>query len=92
MYIKIYDRALALARAPTELNYGEILTLSYIHSFYENGGRCFATNKALADVLETSERTVKRWIQNLKEKKLVDVYYEDVNGVERRVIGSKLAI
>jgi len=73
---------LTLARAPTSLNYGQIIMLAYIKGF-EN---CFITNKALAELLGTSERTIKRWVQELKEKNLLNVYYEEENGRERRIL------
>lgn len=91
MYIKIYDRILALARAPTEINYGQVILLSYIYSLNENGD-CFITNRALAELLGTSERTIKRWLQELKEKGLLDVYYEDFEGRERRFMVTELSL
>ena len=92
MYIKIYDRVLALARAPTRINYGEIIMLSYIYALSENGNRCFITNGALAELLGTSERTIKRWIQELRDKDLLDVYYDEIDGRECRVMVPKLAL
>ena len=92
MYVKVSDRALTLARAPTELNYGQIIMLSHIYSLSENG-KCYMTNRAFADMLHTSERTIKRWIQEMKEKKVLEVYYEVDDGRERRVLRvSKLAL
>ena len=91
MYIKIDSRALRLAREPTELNYGEILLLSQIASLSEKG-KCFMTNKAFAEMLCTSERTIKRWIADLRKKQLLDVYYEEISGFERRVMVSKVAL
>lgn len=91
MYIKIPDRILALARAPTEINYGEVILLSHIFALNENN-KCFISNAALAELLGTSERTIKRWLQELRDKDLIDVYYEEVEGRERRIIVPKLSL
>ena len=91
MYIRIDSRVLELARAPTELGYGEILLFSQIVSLSEKG-KFFMTNKAIADLFCTSERTVKRWIANLKSKGLIDIFYEDIDGYEKRVMVSKMAL
>ena len=85
-FIKVEPRTLALVRAPTELNYGEVLLLSQIKSFDD---KCFMTNKAFAEALCTSERTIKRWLTDLRNKDLIFVYYEEVGGAERRIIGVK---
>lgn len=85
-FIRVEPRMLTLVRAPTEISYGEVLFLSVVKSF---NGKCFMTNKAFADLLCTSERTVKRWITNLRNKELIVVYYEEFNGAERRFIGVK---
>ena len=85
-FIKVEPRTLALVRAPTELNYGEVLLLSMISSF---DGKCFMSNKGFADALCTSERTIKRWLTDLRIKELIIVYYEEVGGTERRIIGVK---
>ena len=92
MYIKIPDRILALARAPTEINYGEVILLSHIFALNKSGNKCFISNAALAELLGTSERTIKRWLQELRDKNLIDVYYEEVEGRERRVMVSKLSL
>ena len=85
MYVKVTDDVLALARPPTELNYGEIIMLAHIKGLSENG-KCFMSNRAFADMLHTSERTVKRWIQEMREKHVLDIYYEEDEGRERRVL------
>lgn len=87
MYIKVCDNVLALARSPTELCYGEILLLSLIISF----DKCYMTNKTFAELLYSSERSIKRWLMNLKRNDLIEVYYDNVKGVERRVVVPKLA-
>ena len=76
MYINIQDELLKLARAPTELNYGEIILLALI----TNIDKFYMTNEALANLMNTSIRTIKRWLANLKEKGLIDIYYEEVGG------------
>lgn len=86
MYVKVTDRALSLARSPTALNYGEIIMLSHIVSLSENG-KCYMSNRAFADMLNTSERTIKRWIQDMREKQVLELYYEEQDdGRERRVL------
>ena len=91
MYIKIPDRILALARAPTEINYGEVILLSHIFALNESS-KCFISNAALAELLGTSERTIKRWLQELRDKNLIDIYYEEVEGRERRIMVPKLSL
>lgn len=92
MYVKVSDRALTLARAPTNLNYGQIIMLSHIASLSESG-KCYMSNRAFADMLHTSERTIKRWVQEMREKHILEVYYEETEGRERRVLRvSKLAL
>ena len=86
------DRILALARAPTEINDGEVILLSHIFALNESGNKCFISNAALAELLGTSERTIKRWLQELRDKNLIDVYYEEVEGRERRVMVPKLSL
>lgn len=88
MYINIQDELLKLARAPTELNYGEIILLALI----TNIDKFYMTNEALANLMNTSIRTIKRWLANLKEKGLIDIYYEEVGGAERRIMVSKMTL
>lgn len=92
MYIQIPDVLLHLAREPCCLNYGEIILLAHVTSLSKNG-KCYITNKALAELLCTSERTIKRWISDLRDKKLIIIYYEELNMGERRIIEvSKVAL
>ena len=87
MYIQITDTLLQLAREPTELNYGEIMLLAHIISI----GKCFMSNSSIADLFCTTERTIKRWLTNMKQKGIIKVYYENINGSERRVIVSDIS-
>lgn len=82
MYVHLDEELLQLAREPTSLNYGEILLLALI----KNVDEFFMSNEAIANMFYTSIRTVKRWLSNLNQKELIAVYYENVNGKERRHI------
>ena len=86
MYIHVTDRMLNLVRAPTNLSYGEILLLAYISGLE----RVYITNETLADLLNTSVRSIKRWLSKLNAESLIDVYYERINGVDRRIIVPKM--
>lgn len=91
MYIQVSDKLLQFVRAPDELNYGEIILLSHIVSLNKGENKCFMSNKALADLLNTTERTIKRWIAHLKERDLVKTYYEYNGSKERRVMVPNLS-
>ena len=91
MYFAVDKKIFKLTKKPMELNYGELFLLAYIDSF-RNGKVCYMTNKALANILGTSERTVVRWLTNLKQKELIKIYYEEIDCRERRVLASNLAL
>ena len=44
------------------------------------------SNRAFADMLHTSERTIKRWVQEMREKHILEVYYEETEGREQRIL------
>ena len=68
-----------------DMGYGEAMLLCLIKSLSKKG-KCYMTNKSLADVFNTSERTVQRWLMTLHQSGYITSYYEEVNGHERRVI------
>ena len=84
MYINVDEKLIRLAREPTELNYGEILLLSLIKSM--SADEFFMSNEAIANLMCTSVRSVKRWLSNLSKHKLIEVYYDTISGKEKRVI------
>ena len=84
-FVKIENELFKLTDKPHSLNYGEICLLAFI-SNYSKGNRFFMTNKLIATSLNTSERTIKRWIANLRDKKLILIHYEEVAGKEKRII------
>ena len=51
-----------------ELNTTEKLILSLVISFIKNGDKCYASNNFLADLFNTSERTISKTIRSLIEK------------------------
>jgi len=90
MYINVDEEILQLAREPTELNYGEILLLALIINLSEND-KFFMSNEAIANLMCTSIRTVKRWLANLNKNGLIDIYYDTISGKEKRIIVPKLS-
>jgi len=89
MYINIDCRLFKLAREPTSLNYGEIVLLSLIKGMQSKGG-FFMSNEAIAETLETSVRSVKRWLSNLNKLNLIETYYDEVSGKTKRIISAKI--
>lgn len=82
MFVSVDDKLLKLAREPTNLNYGEIILLSLI----KNLDDFYMSNEAIAELFGTSIRTVKRWLSNLTELKLIVIYYDSENGKMKRFI------
>ena len=75
MYIRVDEAHLSLVEPPTSLNYGEVLLFALIEGSPKRKD-CFMSNSTLAKVLHTSERTIERWIQNLRNKNLIVDYYD----------------
>ena len=71
------------------LNYGEIFLLALITN-YSKGNKFFMSNELIAKHLNTSTRTIKRWIANLRDNELIQIYYENIAGKERRIIVPKI--
>lgn len=44
------------------------------------------TNKELAKEMQVGERSIRRWISELKKEKFIRVEEEIVNGVKRRIL------
>jgi len=86
-YINVDDQLFKLTKPPISLSYAEVVLLSYISSME----KFYATNDYIADVMQTSPRTIKRWLAKLKSADLISIYYEKVYGVERRIIVPNLA-
>ncbi len=73
-----YDNDL---RANAKLMYGEITALS---SKY---GECTASNNYFARLYEVDASSISKWINQLKDKKYIEVDYEkNGNEIERRII------
>ena len=68
-------------RANAKLMYGEITALS---SKY---GECTASNNYFARLYEVDSSSISKWINQLKDKKYIEVDYEkNGNEIERRII------
>jgi len=60
MYINVDEEILQLAREPTELNYGEIILLALIINLSKDRNQFYMSNEAIAEIMCTSIRTIKR--------------------------------
>ena len=85
MYININENSLKLVKKPTSLNYGEIILFSLIKGMSDDD-RFFMSNEAIAELMGSSVRTIKRWLQNLHQQNLITSYTEKVYGRETRII------
>ena len=75
-----YDKEL---KDKSKILFGEIVTLSI------KTGYCFANDKYFADLFETTERTIRELIKELKEKGYVSVEYiykENTKDIKRRLL------
>lgn len=75
-----------------ELSHAEKLLYAHILTLVKVGGSCYASNQYFADALGASDRTVSRWINNLRDIGLIDykITYKDGNrGVDKRFIWLK---
>ena len=85
-YINVDEKLFKLTKPPTSLSYAEIMLFAYISGV----GKFYTTNDFLADKMKTSTRTIQRWLAKLQSANLISVYYERINGYERRIIVPKL--
>lgn len=63
-----------------KLLYGEITALA------NQEGYCWASNKYFADLYDVDERTIKRWIQSLRDHEFIFVHIEQQGFASKRMI------
>jgi len=71
-----------------DLSLGAKILYGFIKSYSITNGKCWAGNPYIAGYFTTNERTITRWVKELKDKKLIDVkYYRKADGqIEKRMM------
>ena len=79
----------AYIRYDSELVNGEKILFGEITALCDKKGFCWATNSYFANLYDTTEKTISRWINHLKAKKYIDTklfYKEGTKKIEKRCI------
>jgi len=66
----------------SKLLYGEISALC------NQEGYCWATNEYFSNLYQTTERTIMRNLNQLKEKGYIDIFYQTIDGNKTRIIAT----
>lgn len=72
-FIKIPEDYFALTKIK-ELNYGHVCLLSKIESLAFKDGKCTASNGYFASLLNTTDRTIKRMMSDLRENDIIKTF------------------
>lgn len=83
---KFISLPLEWLKLTNELAYGEVILLAYLYTLGGKQQDTWMTNEKIADILNCGVSTVKRWLSNLENMKLITRYYDTKYDKEIRFI------